>query len=61
VGDRTEEKNETFDISQCKGSEEYFSAVAYQIPVIELYRIIDSCCNSEENIFCPILIKIESR
>ena len=35
--------------------------MSHQIPIVELYRIIDTCSNSEDNIFCAILIKIESR
>ena len=34
--------------------------VSHQIPIAELYKLIDNCANSEENEFCAILLRIEN-
>ena len=34
--------------------------MSHNIPIAELYKLIDTCSNSEENEYCAVLIKIES-
>jgi len=53
-------KDGRIDFTQCKTSERYFEVVSHNIPIAELYKLIDTCSNSEENEFCAVLIAIES-
>lgn len=43
---RTEEN---FNCANIKSSDEYFDFVSHQIPISELYQLLDTCSNSEEN------------
>jgi hypothetical protein len=46
------------DYSKCNSSERFFEVISHKIPIAELYKLIDTCSNSEENEFCAILIAI---
>ena len=44
--------------SDCRKSEKYFDMVSHQIPISDLYKLIKSWSNSEQNPFCAILLQI---
>jgi hypothetical protein len=46
------------DFSECKSSNAYLDMVAHQIPISDLYRLINTKCTSEQNNFCAVLLLI---
>jgi hypothetical protein len=48
------------DISKCTKSEQYLDMVAHQIPIVDLYKLTDTCSYSQENEFCAIMIEIKN-
>jgi hypothetical protein len=59
--DQLRASDEDFDLSKIRSSDEYFDHVSIQIPISELYKLLMCMCNSEENEFCAILIRIECK
>ena len=58
--DEIKAAHERFDLksNQFESSKQFMKEVMFKVPLNKLYSVMASCLYNEENMFCPVLLRI---